>query len=112
MTTALLLLYNNAPPSTAVAVVFTGMVVFEMARLVDIRTDYKIKWFSNPMLSVAIALSILLQLAVLHVDGLAHLFEVNPITVQQWLFIGILSILLIVIMKLLNKPLNKIGREN
>lgn len=112
MTAALLLLYNNAPPATAAAVVFTGMAVFEMARLVDIRTDYKIKWFSNPMLSVAIVLSLLLQLAVLHVDGLARLFDVNPITAQQWLFIGILSVLLVVFMKLLNKPLDKIGREN
>jgi len=92
--------------------VFTGMVVFELVRLIDIRTDYDIKWFSNPLLTISIILSLLLQLAVLHVSSLAKLFEVNPITSLQWVMIAGMSITLVVIMKLLNKPLDVLGKEN
>src|SRR5690606_5140258 len=34
----------------AIAVAFTAMVVYEMVRLVGIRSEYRIKWFSNPWL--------------------------------------------------------------
>lgn len=112
MTVALLFLYNNADAKTSIAVVFTGMVVFELVRLIDIRTDYDIKWFSNPLLTISIILSLLLQLAVLHVSSLAKLFEVNPITSLQWVMIAGMSITLVVIMKLLNKPLDVLGKEN
>jgi Ca2+-transporting ATPase len=112
MTVALLFLYNNADAKTSIAVVFTGMVVFELVRLIDIRTDYDIKWFSNPLLTISIILSLLLQLAVLHISSLAKLFEVSPITMMQWLMITGMSIVLIVIMKLLNKPLDALGKEN
>lgn len=112
MTIALLVLYNNASPGTSAAVVFTGMVVFEMVRLIDIRTDYAIKWFSNPFLTVAIVISLLLQVAVLHISSLADLFEVNPITASQWAYIALMSVVLVALMKLLNKPLNFLGKEN
>ncbi|MCA9312781.1 cation-translocating P-type ATPase [Candidatus Saccharibacteria bacterium] len=112
MTVALLVLYNNADAKTSIAVVFTGMVVFELVRLIDIRTDYDIKWFSNPLLTVSIILSLLLQLAVLHISSLAKLFEVNPITALQWAMIAGMSVTLVVIMKLLNKPLDLMGKEN
>jgi Ca2+-transporting ATPase len=112
MTVALLFLYNNADAKTSIAVVFTGMVVFELVRLIDIRTDYDIKWFSNPLLTISIILSLLLQLAVLHVSSLAKLFEVNPITSLQWVMIAGMSVTLVVIMKLLNKPLDLMGKEN
>ena len=112
MTVALLVLYNNADAKTSIAVVFTGMVVFELVRLIDIRTDYDIKWLSNPLLTVSIILSLLLQLAVLHISSLAKLFEVNPITALQWAMIAGMSVTLVVIMKLLNKPLDLMSKEN
>lgn len=112
MTAALLLLYNNVPAVYSGAVVFTGMVVFEMARLIDIRTDYKIRWFSNPMLTVAIAISLLLQVAVIHVPYLAKLFDVNALLASHWFYILLLSGVLVLIMKLLNKPLDRLGREH
>lgn len=111
MTAALLLLYNNVPAIYAGAIVFTGMVVFEMARLIDIRTDYKIRWFSNPMLSVAIAASLLLQVAVIHNSSFASLFEVNALLASHWLYIFLLSIALVFVMKILNRPLDRLGRE-
>lgn len=112
MTAALLLLYNSVPAVYAGAIVFTGMVVFEMARLVDIRTDYNIRWFSNPMLTVAIVASLLLQVAVIHIPALARLFDVNALLASHWFYIFLLSGVLVVIMKLLNKPLDLLGKEN
>jgi len=112
MTLGLMVLYNNADAKTATSVVFTGMVVFEMVRLIDIRTDYNIKWFSNKFLTVSILISLALQVSVLHIKGLADLFEVSPISTLQWLFIAVISGILVVIMKVLNKPLDKVGEEN
>jgi Ca2+-transporting ATPase len=112
MTAALLLLYNSVPAVYSGAIVFTGMVVFEMARLIDIRTDYKIKWFANPLLSVAIAASLLLQVAVIHIPAFAALFDVNALLASHWFYILILSVVLVGIMKVLNKPFDKIGHEH
>lgn len=112
MTLGLILLYNNSSPTIATSVVFTGMVVFEMVRLIDIRTDYEIKWLSNPFLTVAIVISLLMQAAVLHIPSLAKLFVVTPITVRAWIYIGAISVVLVFIMKLLNEPLDSIGEEN
>lgn len=112
MTVALLVLYNNVPAEYGVAIVFTGMVVFEMARLIDIRTDYNIRWLANPMLTIAIIASLLLQVAVIYIPPFAKLFEVNALLASHWFYIVALSVVLVVIMKLLNKPLDAIGREH
>ncbi len=96
----------------AVSAVFTAMVVYEIVRLIDIRTDYKIRWFSNPWLSVAIASSLILQVAVLYVDSLAHYFDVGPLKAHDLVIMAVGSASLIVIMKLLNPVLDrKLGPE-
>lgn len=112
MTAALLLLYNSVPALYSGAIVFTGMVIFEMARLIDIRTDYQIKWLANPLLTVALVLSILLQIAVVHIPAFAELFNVHALLLTHWLYILGLSAALVVIMKLLNKPLDRLGNEH
>ncbi len=93
--------------STPVAAAFTAMVFYEMVRLIDIRTDYHIPWFSNPWLSVAIAGSLGLQLLVLYTPPLAKIFGVGPISAQNWLIIGAGSVGLFVFMKILNPILNR-----
>ena len=95
----------------AVAVAFVAMVIYELVRLVDIRTDYKIKWFSNPWLSVAIAGSMLLVLAVLYIPALANLFSLGPISAQSWTVIAIASVVMFVVMKLLNPVLDRLMPE-
>lgn len=87
----------------AEAVAFTSMVVYEMVRLIGIRSDYKIKWFSNPWLSVAIAASFAILMAVLYFEPLARLFEVAPIRMVDWGFIALGSIVLLVVMKFVKK---------
>ena len=116
--TALLLVqywYNHTHESTlaAVSAAFTAMVVYELVRLVDIRTDYKIKWFSNPMLTVSMVISLVLQFAVLYVPFLASYFEVGPLSQHDWVFMAVGSVILFVSMKLINPILDRyVGIEN
>lgn len=107
--------YNHTHENTlaAVSAAFTAMVVYEMVRLVDIRTDYKIKWFSNPMLTVSMLGSIALQFAVLYIPSFAKYFEVGPLSAHDWVFMVCGSVALFVIMKILNPIFDRtIGPEN
>lgn len=112
MTTALLVLYNNVPAIYAGTIVFTGMVVFEMARLIDIRTDYRIRWFSNPLLTVSIVASLLIQIAVVHTPAFAKLLDIHTLQANHWFILVLVSMVLIAVMKLLNRPFNRFGHEH
>ena len=117
MTGALLVQYwfNRTHESelAAVSAAFTAMVIYELVRLVDIRTDYKIKWFSNPMLTVSIVISVILQFAVLYIPFMANYFGVIALSSHDWVFMVVGSISLFAIMKLLNPVLDRIaGPEN
>lgn len=96
----------------ATSAVFMGMVVYEFVRLIDIRTDYHIKWFANPLLTVSMLASMAIQLAILYIPPFANLFNVTPITGLDWLMIAGGSVALFVIMKLLNPLFDLIGPEN
>jgi P-type Ca2+ transporter type 2C len=95
----------------AVSAAFTAMVVYEMVRLVDIRTDYDIPWFSNPWLSVAIVSSFVLQLAVLYIPSFAHYFDVGPLSSHDWVIMLAGSAFLFIFMKLLNPVLDRVLGE-
>ncbi len=92
----------------AIAVAFTAMVIYEMVRLVGIRLKYRIRWFANPWLSVAIIASVLLQVAVVYVPSLNRLFEILPIHPIDWLIITLVSLALLVYMRLTDVVLDRI----
>lgn len=96
----------------AVAVAFTAMVVYEMVRLVNIRSEYRIKWFSNPWLSVAILASLLLQVAVVYTPWLNELFGIHPIHVIDWVIIGLVSLGLFIAMKIIDHVLDRMFAES
>lgn len=96
----------------AVSVAFVGMIVYEMARLVDIRTDYKIRWFSNPWLSVAIFGSLVLTIGVMYVPTLANIFGLVPIQLVDWIVILVASIFMVTVMKFVNIALDKYLNES
>jgi len=117
MTVAMLVQYwynrTHTSPAGAVSAAFTAMVVYELVRLVDIRTDYKIKWFSNPLLTLSMLGSLALQFAVLYIPAFASYFDVGPLAAHDWVFMGVGSVVLFVIMKLVNPILDKtVGLEN
>lgn len=95
----------------AVSAAFSAMVVYEMVRLIDIRSDYKIKWLSNPWLSVAIASSLVLQLAVLYLPFMARYFEVGPLSNHDWVIMLVVSLILVGIMKSLNPVLDRLVHQ-
>jgi Ca2+-transporting ATPase len=96
----------------AVSSVFIGMVVYEFVRLVDIRTDYKIRWWSNPWLTISMIASLIIQLVIIYWPPLATIFKVQPIEAIDWIMIIVGSIALFIIMKLLNPLFDRIGPEN
>jgi len=91
----------------AVSAAFAAMVVYELVRLIDIRTDYKIRWFSNPWLSIALASSFALQILVLYFPPLARYFSVGPLSAHDWFIMTVGSILLLIVMKALNPILDR-----
>lgn len=95
----------------ASSMVFVSIVIFTFARLIDIRSDYKVKWLSNPWLTFSVISSLAITILVLYVPFLAELFNAHPIPWTGWGLIFVGSVLLITIMKLLNPVLDSITRQ-
>jgi Ca2+-transporting ATPase len=93
----------------AMSSAFVAMVVLEMVRLVNIRSDFRIGWLSNPWLLVAIASSLGIVLAVLYVPFLSGLFELAPISSGNWLYIGGSAAALFVIMRAVRSVLKRLS---
>lgn len=91
--------------------VFMAYVVYELVRLVDIRTDYRMRWFSNPWLTVAIIASLSMQMVVMYVPVVANYFEVQAIRLDDWLFMLLGSVIIFSVMKLANPVLNRVAGQ-
>jgi len=69
-------------------IAFTSLVLMELVRLQAIRSEFKLKMFSNKWLVIAVATSIGLQLAVIYTP-LSQFFGTVPLTFFDWgLLIG------------------------
>ena len=90
------------------SVAFSGMVIYEMARLINIRSGYNIRWLSNPWLSVAIAGSLVLLLLVLYIPVLSDLFKIVPIEPIDWAIILVLAFVMVIMMKLVDRLLDNL----
>lgn len=112
LATALLLtqyeyLMTHHGQTAAISAAFTGLVVYELVRLIVLRTNYNIPWFSNIWLTVALVVSFGIQLAVMYVPKLAELFEVEPISGTSWEEILVGSIIIFVVMKITRRILER-----
>ncbi len=94
--------------TTAISSAFVAMVVLEMLRLINIRSDYNISWLSNPWLLVAIASSFAILLSVVYVPVLGDIFELGPIGMSNWLYIGGSAVGLFIIMRMVKTVINRI----
>lgn len=87
--------------------VFTSIVVYEMLRIFAIRSEYKLPFFSNPFLILAITGSLILQLTILYAPftlggvSLQELFKVTPLHIQDWALIGGIGVFLLFVMRVL-----------
>ena len=87
MTISVLYLFSRYLPqglATAQTVAFTTIVLLEFARVYIVREGYGLGFFSNWRLFVAIAASLLLQLAVIYTP-LNKIFKTTPIGIEPWI---------------------------
>jgi P-type Ca2+ transporter type 2C len=61
------------------------------------RSIFKLGLFSNKYLAGAIVLGIFLQVIVITVPALASIFKVYPLSLRDWAFVGILSIMPLIV---------------
>ena len=87
--------------------VFTSIVVYEMLRIFAIRSEYKLPFFSNPFLILAITSSLILHLLILYLPisfggtTLQDLFKVTPLHIEDWALITGIGIFLLFIMRII-----------
>ena len=103
---AIFLMYEKDPIYEQ-TMVFTSIVFYEMLRIIAIRSEYKLPFFSNKFLVLAISGSLALQLAILYLPlsfagiTLQELFKVTPLHIQDWLLIMGVGILLLFVMRIM-----------
>jgi len=72
----------------AISVAFASMVVYELVRLIGIRSNYHISWRSNPWLLISMAGSMAILLVVLYVEPVANVFGVTGLGLIDWLILA------------------------
>ena len=88
--------YQGSGLAKAQTVAFTSLVVFEIARIRMIRSQYNLGIFSNPWLVAAVIGSVLLQLLTIYTP-LAKVFGTEPLALIDWGFILLAALILLVI---------------
>jgi P-type Ca2+ transporter type 2C len=103
--------YDNLIHAQTMA--FTAVVVYELVRIIAIRSEYHLPLFSNKFLWLAMLISIGLQLLVLYLpitiagNTLQNLFKVTPLSLIDWLIIGGAGLVLLILMKIAVKITSK-----
>jgi Ca2+-transporting ATPase len=83
----------------AVTIAFTMIAIFEMVRALSVRTKYGLGMLSNSKLLIAIAVSVLAQMAVVYIPQLQVVFDTVAIGLYDWLVIAGLAVLLFAAME-------------
>jgi len=87
--------------------VFTAIVFYEMFRIIAIRSEYNLSFFSNKFLIIAISTSLILQLMILYLPlsfsgvTLQQVFKVQPLNLEDWVLLLGVGIFLLFIMRIL-----------
>lgn len=99
--------------------VFSAIVFYEMLRIIAIRQEYKLPFFSNIYLLLAITGSLILQLVILYLPlslggvTLQQLFKVAPLHLQDWaLLLGVGVFLLFIMRVLVVTPVFNLFRKS
>lgn len=103
---AIFLIYEKDPIYEQ-TMVFSAIVFYEMLRIIAIRSEYKLPFFSNKFLILAIAGSLILHLMILYLPvsfagvTLQELFKVQPLNLYDWTLLLGVGIFLLFIMRIL-----------
>ncbi len=106
----LFLTFLHEGAAIARTVAFTSIVMLEMVRIIMIRSQYRLSFFSNMYLIGAIAVSILLQVAVVYVPFLNAVFKTEPLELYHWGYIGAANGALLVVGYGIVKVIEKIKK--
>lgn len=67
---------------------FAALALFQLWNVTSMRSEtesaFRIGFFSNPFVTAAVAISFVLQVAVMHVPALQRLFGTVPLTLAEW----------------------------
>ncbi len=88
---------------TGQTMAFTTLVLLEFVRLASVRAEYHLSFFSNPLVILAMVISLLLQLLLLYVPFLQEIFQTVPLSGYLWLVIFIISFITWLVYKLLHR---------
>jgi Ca2+-transporting ATPase len=100
--------YNLPSGGTkAITVAFTTIVIFEMVRVQSVRAKYKVGFFSNRKLLLAIASTIILQLFVIYAPFLQPAFETTALDIMDWIEIGAVASSVMIIMLIKDRIFRK-----
>ncbi|MFD0978983.1 cation-translocating P-type ATPase [Tropicimonas aquimaris] len=103
---SLWIFYTMLPQGEVLArtAAFTAMVLFEKSSVFAFRSlrdpCWRIGWFSNPLLLVAIVSMVGLQLAAIYWPPLQTLLRTEALSLAHWLMIGALTLPLIIVPEL------------
>jgi potassium/sodium efflux P-type ATPase len=93
-------LNSGVPLARARTLALTTMVFFQFYQAFNCRSEtqsiFKMSPFSNPFLLFSMIAAFLAQLAVLHVPALQWIFRTEPITINEWLQILMVSATVII----------------
>lgn len=83
---------------------FAVLALSQMAHVLNLRSNkfsiFKMKFFSNPKLIGAVALSVILEIMVISIPGLNRIFHVVSLNSIQWAYVAFLSISPIIFVEL------------
>jgi Ca2+-transporting ATPase len=84
--------YNlHSGGTKAITTAFTAVVIFEMVRVLSVRAKYHVGFFTNRKLFLAIASTLILQVAVIYIPFLQPAFDTTNLDLLDWLEIGAIS---------------------
>lgn len=62
----------------------------------EMRSLFAIRFFANPFLVTAVPVAQLVHIAAMYIPGISSVLELSPITLQQWLVLAAVSLILLV----------------
>jgi P-type Ca2+ transporter type 2C len=114
MTAAVLFLFKTFLEVNLIlaqTVAFTTLVMLEMVRIHMVRSKYRVGFFSNKWLLVAILSSVLLQLMVIYTPFFNRVFNTVPLGLSQWVYILVSCLFVFIVGSLVNSLVTKITKQ-
>ena len=90
---------------------FSAVVMLEMVRVQMIRSQYKLKLFSNKWLWLALLTSLLLQIAVVYIPQMNIVFKTVPLNMEDWGLILAGAIFMLIVGNIANVIIRKVTKQ-